>query len=196
MIVIGAGGLAKQIIDVIERFEKVEEVLFYDDVSVYSDNPKLYKYLIIQDVNVLHEYAKKSSNTLVLGIGKPSSRKLLYTFFTSRGLIFRNLIGNSALIGNYDIEIGEGTVILENVIIESSVKIGKGVLFNTGSKVFHDSIIGDFCELAPNSIISANCIVGNEVYIGANSIILQGVIIGDGVIIGAGKIIAENIFKN
>lgn len=194
MIIIGAGGLAKQILDAVERIEKKENILFFDNLTLYSSSPKLFNYVIIQDINVLKKYVTNEEELLVLGVGKPSVRKLLYNLMISSGLKFRTFVSHSSLIGKHEIEIGDGTVVMERVCIDSSVKIGKGTLLNNGAKVFHDSYIGDFCELAPGCKILGKCKIGNEVFIGANAVILQGVEIGDGVIVEPGTVVTENIF--
>lgn len=195
MVIIGAGGLAKQILDVVERLNIKETISFFDNVTVYADSPKLYDFTIIQDIEVLKQVTKNDENPLVLGIGKPSARKFLFNLFSDSGLRFRTVVSNTSLIGKHDIKIDEGTVIMEGVSIESSVKIGKGVLLNTGAKVFHDSIIGDFSELAPSCKILGKCKVGNEVFIGANATILPGVEIGNGAIIGAGAVVTKNVLE-
>lgn len=193
MVIIGAGGLAKQILDVVERLDGNEQILFFDNVTVYANEPKLFDYSIVQDLNILKSLIKNDPNPMILGIGKPSARKFLYNLFISHGLLFRNVISLTALIGKHDVEIGVGSVIMEHTSIESSVKIGKGVLLNTSAKIFHDTIVGDFCELAPSCKILGRCKIGNEVFIGANATVLPGVEIGDGAIIGAGAVVTKNV---
>lgn len=193
LVIVGAGGLAKQILDVIERFDNQNEIYFFDNITVYEQNPQLFNFQIIQDIETLKTEEYNNDELLILGIGKPSARKFLYQFFTDQDLKFRTVISTTSLIGKHDVHIGDGCVVMERVSIESSVTIGKGVLLNTGVKVFHDTTVGDFCELAPSCKILGKCKIGTGVFIGANATILPGVEIGDDAVIGAGAVVTKNV---
>ncbi len=195
MIIIGAGGLAKQILDVVERLNLEEAVMFFDDVNEYLNPPKLFNYTILQKTDDIISYSKNSNHSLVLGVANPVIRKSFYKLFKKNSINFKTLIASSALIGKHEVEIAEGTVILEHVILESSVKIGKGALINTSSKIFHDSIIGDFCEIAPNCNILGKCIIGDNVFVGAGTTILPGIKIGNNAKIGAGAVVTKNVLQ-
>ena len=82
-------------------------------------------------------------------------------------------INTNSLIECYNyIEIGEGTIISDNVRIQDS-----------DLHTIHKS-------RKENSI---PILIGNHVWIGMNVIILKGVTIGDGAIIGAGSIVTKDI---
>jgi len=193
MIIIGAGGLAKQILDVVERLYLEEAVMFFDDVNEYLNPPKLFNYTILQKTVDVISHSKNRNHSLVLGVANPAIRKSFYKLFEKNNVNFKTLTAPSALIGKHNVEITDGTVILEHVIIESSVKIGKGVLINTSSKIFHDSIIGDFCEIAPNCHILGRCTIGDGVFIGSGATILPGIKIGSNAKIGAGAVVTKDI---
>lgn len=196
MIVIGARGLAKQILDVVERLNFDEQVFFFDDVNVYKTSPKLFNYKILTTRDEILEKHRGEMQKLVIGVGQPRNRKKIFEDYKRLDFTFLSVIANTALVAKNDVEIGEGVLILENVIIESSSKIGQGVLLNTGAKVFHDSVIGDFSEIAPNCCLLGGCNIGAEVFIGANATILPKVKVGNNVVIGAGAVVTKDVPDN
>jgi sugar O-acyltransferase (sialic acid O-acetyltransferase NeuD family) len=193
MIILGAGGLAIQVLDVAERLGFEGKLTFFDNVNKYPEDPKLVGYPILRTVEEVKKTVQASNCLLVSGIAKPATRKAIHQLFKTEGLSFHTLVAKSAVMGRHEVVIGDGTVILENVSIESTAKIGKGCLLNTGCRLFHGVQTGDFCEIAPGALLLGNVHIGNEVFIGANAIILPGVHIGDQAVIGAGTVVTKNV---
>jgi sugar O-acyltransferase (sialic acid O-acetyltransferase NeuD family) len=195
-IIIGAGGLATQILDVLERLYPFDYIDFFDNINEYPKNPKKFNRKIHTSIDsVLSEY-RSVTKKIVMGVSLLNSKKDIYAILANKDVVFTKVISKSALIGKNNLEIGEGTVVLENCIIESNVHIGKLCLINTSSRIFHDCIIGDYTEIAPNCSILGRCKIGENVFIGSGSTILPGLTIGDNVIIGAGSLVTKNIDSN
>jgi len=82
---------------------------------------------------------------------------------------------------------------MHNALISNCVQIGKGTLVNAYSSIHHDSIVGDFSELSPHSVVLGGCKIGSLTAIGANATILPNVTIGNNVIVGAGAVVTKNV---
>lgn len=193
MILIGAGGLATQLMDVIQRIRPSKQLAFFDNVTVRETGETKFGYDILTNPDELSEQLPKHENEVVMALASLTAKKEINNLLSARGIQCTTIIAQTALIGTKNVSIGTGTVILEQCIIESNVSIGHMCLINTSSKLFHDTQIGDFCEIAPNSSILGKCVIGNNVFIGANSTILPGIIVGDNAIIGAGSIVTKNV---
>jgi sugar O-acyltransferase (sialic acid O-acetyltransferase NeuD family) len=193
MIILGAGGLAVQVLDVAERLGFEGRLAFFDNVNTYSGEPKLLGYPILRAVEEVKKAMLENNCHLVSGIAKPAHRKTIHHLFKSEGLSFHTLVSHSAQMGRHEISIGEGTLILEQVSIESTSKIGKACLLNTGCRLFHGVQTGDFCEIAPGALLLGNVRIGHEVFIGANATVLPGVHIGDQAVIGAGTVVTKHV---
>ena len=61
------------------------------------------------------------------------------------------------------------------------------------SHVGHDAWIGDYCELAPGTVIGGHVKIGHRVRIGVNVSVRPGVTIGEGARIGAGAVVVKDI---
>lgn len=193
MLIVGAGGLAKEILEIVHELN-IENLYFFDDIN--ENNFYLYdKYTILKnDKDVLHIFSK--NNLFTIGIGKPLLRKRMYDKFIFLGGKIISLISNKAHVGSFGTIIGEGAVILQGAIITNDVVVGKCVLLNPNTTVSHDVKIGNFVECSPGVCITGNVKIGDFTYIGTNATILPNINIGKNVTIGAGAVVTKDIPDN
>ncbi len=195
MLVIGAQGFAKQILDVFDQKGITEGIVFFDDVAENSPD-KLYDFEIIHTTGEVLDYFKNVSDKYILGVGNPLIRKKLSEKFNALGGDLTTLVSPLARIARYNCHIGKGTCILTNSIIENNVHIGAGCLINLRCTITHDTRIGEFCEICPGANISGNSRIGNYTFIGTGAILLPNIKIGNNVIIGAGAVVTRDIDDN
>ena len=196
MIIVGAKGFAKEVLEVLHQLNQLDHLVFYDDVN--EDAPAfLYeKFPILRTKEAAAYYFKTVDNRFTIGIGNPALRKKLALEFEAMGGVFTSTISPLARIGHYGNIIGPGCNIMTGTVLTNDVKIGQGVLINLNCTVGHDSKIGDFVELSPGVHISGNCNIGNYSNIGTNATILPKVTIGTNVIIGAGSVVTKDVPAN
>lgn len=182
MIIYGASGHAKVIIDIIKSRNNHSIDLIIDD------NPAINKIL---DYKVQHEAGKiMPDQEVVLAIGRNNirynlARKLDCNFCSP-------LIHNSAVISE-DTFLGKGTVVMAQAVINSSTQIGEHCIINSGAIVEHDVQMEDFVHVSPGAIITGNVKIGIGTHVGAGATIIPGIEIGKWVTIGAGAVVIENI---
>jgi sugar O-acyltransferase (sialic acid O-acetyltransferase NeuD family) len=192
MLIIGAKGHAKEILDVIGNNQNI---MFFDDVSKDLPNLLFDKYKLITSIADALELFKLD-NSFILGTGGCKIRRLLFEKFTAIGGMPISAISQTAVIGTYDVVLGKAINIMHLCLISNNVKIGDGTLINARSNIHHDVEIGEFCEISPSSTITGGVKIGDNTFIGSGSVVLPKLTIGIGVTIGAGSIITKNIPDN
>ena len=90
-------------------------------------------------------------------------------------------------------DIGEGTVIMAGVTVNSSCSIGKHVILNTNCSIDHDCIINDFVHISPNVALAGDVNVGEGSHIGIGASVIQGIKIGKWCVVGAGSVIIKDV---
>jgi sugar O-acyltransferase (sialic acid O-acetyltransferase NeuD family) len=196
MLIVGAKGFAKEVLEICHQNNELENLVFYDDVND-DIGDKLYdKFLILKSLEQAEDYFAKVDNRFILGIGSPKLRKKLYDKFTQIGGVISSTISNNAIIGNYGNTIENGCNIMHFSVFTNSINIGIGVLINQLCSIGHDVFIGQFSEICPKVAISGNCKIGSYTFIGTGAIILPNVKIGNNVIIGAGSVVTKDIPDN
>jgi sugar O-acyltransferase (sialic acid O-acetyltransferase NeuD family) len=157
---------------------------------------KMYSHKVIcndKEAIKIKDYLNQYS--LIITPDRPDARYKLMTYYENLGCKFAHLISSSATISKSAL-IGDGAVIQTGVNISSEVKIGRLVKINSCANVMHNSVIGDFCTIAPNAVILGYVEIGNSCYIGANSTVLPNLKIANSVTIGAGAVVTKDILES
>lgn len=196
MLIVGAKGFAKEVLEVVCQLNKLDNLVFYDDVNEQAPIKLFGQFPILRTIEEVSIYFKTIDNQFTIGIGNPILRKKIYNKFTSLGGVFTSTISPLAIIGSFDVQLGIGSNILSGSVFSNSTEIGIGCLIYYNSIITHDCILGDFVEIAPSVTLLGRCIIGSHSQIGANSTILPDVKIGQNVIIGAGSVVTKNIPNN
>lgn len=196
MIVLGAKGFAKEVLEVLHQLNDLEHLVFYDDVNL--DLPEILydRFGILKSISEAQDYFNTVDNRFTIGIGNPVLRKKLYDKFTAIGGKFVSVISPSANVGHFGNSIGEGCNIMTGTVITNDVIINKGVLVNLNCTIGHDCEIGNFVEMSPGVHISGNCILGDYSVIGTNATVLPKIKIGKNVIVGAGSVVTKDLPDN
>lgn len=196
MLIIGAKGFAKELLEVCHQLGETENLVFYDDLS--NDLPeKLYRQFdILRSESEVKSYFEKGDNRFSLGLGGTALRKKMAEQFTNWGGELTSLISPKANIGSFGVEIACGVTILAGATITNEVKIGKGLLMYPNAIITHDCILGDFIELSPGATILGNCTIQALSQIGANATILSGIRISEQCTVGAGAVVTKDVEAN
>jgi len=195
MLIVGAKGHAKELLDVLEKNGLRDRLFFYDDVSEDIIGNLYGKYTIIKSTDELKNL-HIDNKQFALGIGNPFNRRKMADKFKKLGWELISVISNNIIIGNYNIILGVGLNIMHNVFISNDVIIGEGTLLNNSSLLHHDVQIGKYCEISPRVCLTGGVLLGDFTFIGASSVIIPKIKIGKNCIIGAGSVVNKDIPDN
>ena len=90
------------------------------------------------------------------------------------------------------LDVGEGTFIFENNVIQPFTKIGSNCVLWSGNHIGHDSTIGDNVFITSHVVVSGNCRIGDNVFIGVNATLRDGITIGNDCVVGAGTVMLKD----
>jgi sugar O-acyltransferase (sialic acid O-acetyltransferase NeuD family) len=195
VLVAGASRHAKEILDLLYRQNQLDDLHFYDDVTVNGPDFFCERYPIIHGVNDLGTLFKKD-NRFILGLGGANARALVAKKIVQAGGQLHTVIAATARIGQFQVSIGAGANIMEFVLVSSSVVIGEGSLINAYAAIHHDVMVGAYCEISPRATLLGGASVGDFCSVGSGAIVLPNIKIGNNVVIGAGSVITQNIPDN
>lgn len=185
VVIIGAGGHAKVIADIILKSgDKV--IGFLDDNQKIGTQVLDYK--VIGNINDIANINK--NYYYVIGIGDSKSRYEIYNKY--RNIKYYTAVHPSAVIAK-DVIIGTGTVIMANAVINNCTCIGDFCIINTACVIEHNSIIGNFVHISPTSTLSGTVKVCDFVHIGTGTKVKNNININKKCIIGVGSVIIKDI---
>ncbi|MGF1924173.1 MAG: acetyltransferase, partial [Bacteroidia bacterium] len=144
MHIIGAGGHAKVVIDILLS-NKLTTIEVWDE-NLAAKSPLGFP---IQG-NLLN-FKKLNSDQVIVAIGNNKVRKKVASDLktTANCIHFTSAISPSA-------SIGIGTVIMANASVNADATVGDHVIINTNASVDHDCIIGDFVHISPQAGLAGN----------------------------------------
>jgi len=193
IILVGGGGHCKVIIDILKENNDYDEIL----ISDLKENigKEILGIKIEYTDDQLEDLYKKGYKNAFVSMGKVEineQRGKLFNKIKNIGFNVPVIISKSANVSQYS-EIGEGTLIGKNVVINPGTQIGKNCIINTGSIIEHDCIIEDNVHVGPGAILSGGTYVGKNSFIAAGAIIIQNINISQDTLIGAGAVVVKDI---
>lgn len=192
LIVIGLGGHSNVIINILERdYGSKFKILGYVDKEKKDTNLTY----LGNDEHLVEIFQKGICENVIIGIGKTyinSKREEIIRNLLEIGFKFPKIISKKSII-NKNVEIKEGTQVLDNVVVNCNSIIGRFCILNTSALVEHDVFIDDNTHIGPNAVVCGGTNIGKNCFVGANSTIIQNIKIADNVLIGAGGVVIKDI---
>jgi len=181
MIVIGASGHAKVILNILSLCGVQVTSLYDDDASIQKLN----------GVNVTSPISSiPIGSSCVFAIGNNTIRKQL----VEKHLSFKpQTIKHPESVIDDSVKFGEGTVVMASATINNATSIGNHCIINTSASIDHDCKIDDYVHISPGAVLCGGITVGQGSQVGANSVIVQNKSIGKWATIGAGSVIIKNV---
>lgn len=187
LILIGAGGYAKSVLDSIDYYN-YKMAGFIDEYKLDKKTHLGYPLLghSLDDIEECEKYV------YFICIGNNDDRKIWYDRLTKRDLRIINVIDGSAIISRYA-KIGNGCFIGKMAIVNSNAVIEDNSIVNTKALVEHGCHIGMHTNVSTNTVINGDVTVGEGGYIGSCSVINGQKKIGEWAIVGSGAVVISDI---
>lgn len=196
IVIIGGGGHAKVVIDVIKIENKIT---IYGIVDPYVPvGTPIMGVKVIGGDHMLKKLFKKGISAAFIGVGSVKDckvRKKIYDNLKKIGFWLPVIKHPRSIIAN-DVKCQEGVFIAAGVVINSATRIGRNAIINTSVSIDHDCTVGDFVHIAPGVTLSGGVKVGDGSHIGAGATVIQGITIGKGCLVAAGTTLCHNISDN
>jgi len=193
IIVIGGGGHAKVIISILKK-QKKYEVVGYTDIS---DNGLILGIQFLGSDEKLHSLFDSGIQNAAIGLGQIKTalhRRKIVDVLKNIGFKIPAIISPKSIV-NEDVNIGNGTVVMDGVVINSGTSIGEFSIINTNSSVDHDCKIGSFTHITPGVTLSGEVTIGDNVLIGTGASVIHQIKIPDNTIISSGSSVQMDIEK-
>lgn len=195
IVLVGAGGHCKVIIDIIKSTGEYEIVGITDkeaSVDTILGIPIIGNDDILQDL-----YCEGVNNAFICigALNNISVRDSIFDKLKDIGFKIPKLIHSKAIVSPYA-TINDGTCVMAGTIINPGVNIDENCIINTGSVIEHDCYIGKNTHISPGSLLAGGCKVGYNCHIGIGATVIQERKIGNNVVIGAGAVVVRDIEDN
>ena len=192
MLIAGAKGFAKEVLEVICQLEDPARLVFYDDLDPNSPALLYGRYPVLRTLAEARQWLSQDPR-FALGVGNPATRRLLADKLRQAGGELTSTLSPRATIGRFGTTIGAGSNVMSGAVLTADVTLGEGVLVNLNCTVGHDVVVHDYCELSPGVHLSGHVVLEARCVLGTGAVVLPGVRIGAGAVIGAGSVVTKDV---
>lgn len=194
VIVIGAGGHARVLLDALRQMDGMR-VLGLTDADANRLGETVSGLPILGDDPWLLQAHAPDTVALVNGLGSVRDTRLrreVFELFKARDFRFERVVHRSAVMAE-DVRLGEGVQVMAGAVVQAGAALGDNALINSGAVVDHDCRIGDHAHIGPGATLSGNVIVGAGAHVGTGACVIQGLRIGKDALVGAGAVVVRDV---
>jgi sugar O-acyltransferase (sialic acid O-acetyltransferase NeuD family) len=174
IIIIGAGGHASSLLDLIESTKKYKILGFLCNKKKIGINFNGYK--ILGKDNYLKKI-KKNKPLVALGFSSYKnldSYKKKFLEIKSQGFLIPSIISRHSYVSK-KVKIGEGVNIFHGVIVNNNCIIDNGVTINSKTLIEHDCHLSSFVHISTGCIINGSVRIGEKSFIGSGTVIKENI---------------------
>ena len=190
LVILGAGGHAKMVIDVARSQGRYEPVLCLAR-DVDPAQRVLGVEVAIEDQQRLREL-QLAGVAAFPAVGDNKIRRKLLVNLQQLGFHVPTLVAANAWLSP-SAQLGAGTVLMPGATVGSDARVGNGVIINTHASIDHDCHLADYCHVGPGTTLAGNVRLGEAAFMGAGSVVIPEQTIGAGAIVGAGGVVVTQI---
>jgi sugar O-acyltransferase (sialic acid O-acetyltransferase NeuD family) len=203
IILIGYGGHAQVIIDIVQREQKhkiVGLIRYQESTNQESTNQESTKKEVSgvpvigvdTDLPILSEKMNVNQGIICLGDNfvRQKARKRIIELLPN--FSFVTVLHPDASISSR-VRIGIGTVVMAGVTINPNCEIGDHCILNTNSSIDHNCKLCDFSSVGPGVNLGGNVSIGRLSHIGLGSAVKQNVAIGENSVIGGLSFVNKDV---
>ena len=182
LLVVGAGGHAKVVIDAAEAAGHTVAGV----VGMESDAPTILGHSVLQSADVIE------ADGFIIAIGDNVTRARFFAEYSASGLAPAVVVHPSAIIGT-DVQLGGGTFIAAGVVVNTGARIGADSILNTACSVDHDCLLGSHSHVGPQAALCGAVTLGDGVLLGVGSCASPGASVGAWSVVGAGAAVVDEL---
>lgn len=191
VMVVGAGGHAKVVIDIL-RAAGFHIAAVFDDAASRRGEAFRGSTIVGSTADIPGYAAQNGLTAFVVAIGDNPTRLALGDKLEGAGLRAVSAIHPSALLAP-GVSLGGGAVVMAGVCINADATLGRHVVINTQATVEHDCVLADGVHIAPGATLCGGVQVGACALVGAAAVVIPLLHIGAYAQIGAGAAVVEAV---
>lgn len=187
--VIGAGGHAKVVIDILSADQEIEIVGLIDRRDAAAG---IRGYKRLGDDDLLPDLLRHDVRYAFCAVGDNDLRKRLAERASALGFQFVNAISPYAIVSE-TASLGQGVALMPGCVVNADACIGDHAIVNTGASVDHDCKIGAYTHLAPGCRLAGTVTTGEGAFLGVGAAAVDRTTVGAWSVVGAGAVVVRDV---
>lgn len=187
VVIIGAGGHAKVIVDILEERQEFELAgCISPDASALLGLP------VLGGDEALPRILSSGIRHAFVAIGSNRVRAERMRHAVQLGFSIVNAVSGSATVSRRA-TLRTGVAIMPGAVVNVDTVVEDGAIINTGATVDHDCRIGAYAHIGPGATLAGTVIVGEGAFLGAGSCVIPLRTVGAWSTVGAGAVVVRDV---
>lgn len=193
VVVVGASGQAKIVVDALELAGRYEVVGFVDSFKA-AGTPWYGLEVLGSEADLPQLVRQHRLVGGIIGIGDNATRARLARTIREAvpDFAFVNAIHPSCQIAR-GATIGEGVLMMAGAVVNPDARVGDHSTIDTCASLDHDSRLGHYASMAPQVVTGGGVSIGDFSAVSIGSVVLHGRSIGAHTVVGAGSLVVRDI---
>lgn len=191
VLLVGAGGLAREVLAAIRMAGRPDPIGMLDDRPALAGT-EVDGVPVLGGSDLVHEHQDAQVIVCVANAHRPAGRREVVRRLGLPAERYATVVHPHASVAP-GVELGEGTVLLAGVVITAPQRVGAHVVAMPHVLLTHDDVVGDFVTMAGRATLAGAVEVGEAAYLGSGCLIREGVTIGAEAVIGMGATVLDDV---
>jgi len=196
LLLIGAGGLAREVIAAVRLLPESWRLVGALDDSAARHGTLIDGVPVLGGLEQLgplldNEYPDAAVVACIANARRPLSRLSLVSRLGLPDSRWATIVHPAAVTSGATL--GAGTVLLAGVVITTPLSIGQHVVAMPHVLITHDDVVSDGVTFAGRASLGGSVFLGEAAYLGQGSMVREGCKIGAGAVIGMGAVVLQDV---
>ena len=191
LVLIGAGGHGKVVLDIVRAEGRYDPVGFIDADpslagSTVSDLP------VLGPANLLPKLRGRGVRHAIIAIGDNRTRLRYARHLEEAGFELASAVHPAAFVSPRA-ALGRNVVVAPRAAVVTEARIGDSTVVNTGSVVDHECDVGPGVHVGPGAHLAGRVRVGEGAFVGLGANVIQCLSVGRYAMVGSGAVVTRDV---
>jgi sugar O-acyltransferase (sialic acid O-acetyltransferase NeuD family) len=191
LLIIGAGGLARETLAVVHATGDFKPLGYLDDNAALHGRT-IDGLPVLGPIDAVAEHPDAQVVICTASTRNQASRRVIAGRLALPAERYATIVHPSAAIAA-GTEISAGSVVMAFVAVTAPQQIGAHVVIMPHVTITHDDRIADHVTFAARVALAGSVSVGEAAYLGSGALVREGLSIGAGALIGMGAVVLRDV---
>ncbi|MEM6560648.1 MAG: acetyltransferase [Planctomycetota bacterium] len=189
IVIVGAGGHGKVVLDIVRAAGRYKPVGFVDADERARDVGGL---PVLGDIRALPKLAANGVTGCIIAIGGGHVRRSYAEEARDANLELVNAVHPAANVSP-TATLGVNVVVAAGATVCTEATLADSVIVNTNAVVDHECRVDVAAHIAPGALLAGRVTVGVEAFVGMGAKVIQCLSIGERATVGAGAVVVHDV---
>jgi sugar O-acyltransferase (sialic acid O-acetyltransferase NeuD family) len=191
LVIIGAGGHGKVVLDILRAAGQHEPVAFLDADPALAGT-EVFGVPVLGAINLLPKLRQQKVRHAIVAIGDNRARLQYAGLLRGQGFELASAVHPTAFVSP-TAKLGVNVVVAPQAAVITDTRIGDSAIINTGAAVDHECDVAEGVHIGPGARLAGRVRVGAGAFVGLGASVIQCLTIGQYAMVGAGAVVTADV---